>query len=60
MVEDHVDNPLSKNSVEMRVDRSPWGKDKIVVFRKKSENLDLLFVIAVKSYNAICYVTCLN
>ena len=26
MVEEHVDN-LSKNTVEIKVDRSPWGED---------------------------------
>ena len=55
MVEDPVDNLLSKNSVEIMVDRSPWGKDKIVVFRRQLENL--LLAIAINSYNAICYVT---
>ena len=50
IVEDCVVNILSKNSVEIKVDRSPWGKFKIVVFRSKLENL--LLVIAVKSYNA--------
>ena len=27
IVEDRVDNLLSKNSVKIKVDRSPWGKD---------------------------------
>ena len=43
MVEEWVDNLLSKISVE------------IVVFRRKLDNL--LLVIAVNSYNATCYVT---
>ena len=55
MIEDHVDNLLLKNSVKIKVDRSPWGEDKIVVFRKTNENL--LLVIAVNCYNASCYVT---
>ena len=32
MVEDRVDNLQSKNSVEIKGDRSPWGEDKIMVF----------------------------
>ena len=57
MVEDRVDNLLSKNSVEIKFDRSPWDEEKIglVVFRRKLENL--LLVIAIKSYNASRYVT---
>ena len=55
MVEDLVDNLLSKNSVEIKVDRSPLGEDKIVVFRGKLENL--LLAIAVNCYNASRYVT---
>ena len=54
-VEDRVDNLLSKNSVEVKADQSPWGKG-LIVFRRKLENL-LLVMIAVNSYNAICYVT---
>ena len=54
IVEDHVDNLLSKNLVKIRVDQSPWGKDLIVFLRRKLENL--LLVIAVNSYNAT-YVT---
>ena len=54
-VEDRVDNLLSKNSVEVKPDQSPWGKG-LIVFRRKLENL-LLVMIAVNSYNAICYVT---
>ena len=56
MVEDRVDNLLSKNSVEIKFDRSPWDEEKIglVVFRRKLENL--LLVIAIKSYNASRYV----
>ena len=38
IVEDRVDN-LSNNSVEVKVDRSSWGKDKTVAFRRKLENL---------------------
>ena len=49
IVEDHVDNLLSKNLVEIKDDRSPW------VFRRKLENQ--LLVIADNSYKAICYVT---
>ena len=41
MVEDRVDNLLSKYSVEIKVDQSPWGKDKVVVFRRKLEKLQL-------------------
>ena len=55
MVEDHVDNPLLKNSVEIKLDRSPWGEDKIVVFRRKLENL--LLALAVNSDNACRYAT---
>ena len=55
MVENRVDNLRTKNSVEIKVDRSQWGEDKIVVFRRKLENL--LFVTAVNSYNAIRCVT---
>ena len=55
MVEDRVDDPLSNKSVEIKVDRSPWCEDKIVVFRRKLENL--LLVIASNSYNARRYVT---
>ena len=39
MVEDSFCNLLSKNYVEVKVDRSPWGEDKIVVFRRQLENL---------------------
>ena len=52
MVEDHVDNLLSKNLVEIKVDRSPWGEDKIVVFRRKLENL--LLAIAVNGSMSEC------
>ena len=55
MVEDRVDNLLSKNSVEIKVGRSLCGEDKIVVFRRKLENL--LLAIAVNSYKASRYVT---
>ena len=34
MVEDRVDNLLSKNSVEIKVDRSPCGEEKILVFKE--------------------------
>ena len=54
MVEDGVDNLLTKTWVVIKVDRSPWGKDKIVVFRRILENL--LLVIAINSYNASRYV----
>ena len=54
MNQDLVDSLLSKNSVEMKVGRSQWGKDKIVVFRRKLENL--LLGIAINSYNASRYV----
>ena len=47
MVGDRVHNLLSKNLVEIKFDRTPWGKAKIVVFRRKFENL--LLVIAVNS-----------
>ena len=56
MVKDRVDNLLSKNSVEIKVDRSPWGEDKIVVFRRQLENQ--LFAITVNSFNASRYVIC--
>ena len=55
MAEDRVDNLPSKNLVEINVDQSPWGEDQIVVFRRKLGNL--LLVIAINSYNAICNVT---
>ena len=55
MVDDHVYYLLSKSSVKIKVDRLPWGEDYIVVVRRKSENL--LLVIDVNSYIAICYVT---
>ena len=45
MVEDRVDNLLSKKSVEIKVDRSPLGENKIVVFRGKLENLLLKMAI---------------
>ena len=45
MTEDRVYNLLWKKLVEIKVDRSPFGEDKIVVFRGKLENL--LLVIAV-------------
>ena len=54
IVEDCVDNLLLKNSVQIEVDRLPWREEKIVVFRRKLENL--LLVIAMNGYNAICYV----
>ena len=50
-VEDGVDNLLLKNSVEIKVDRSLWGEDMTVVFRRKLDNI--LLVKAVNSYNAI-------
>ena len=55
MVKDRVDNLLSKNTVKIKVERLPWGKDKIVVFRRKLENL--LLAIAINSYNVSRYVT---
>ena len=55
VVEDRVDNLLSKHSVEIKVDRSPRGEDNIVVFRRKLENL--MLAIAVNSYSASRYVT---
>ena len=53
MVEDRINNLLSKNSVEIKVDRSPWGGDKIVVFRRKLEKL----LLAIYTYNASRYIT---
>ena len=55
MVEDCVSNLLSKNSVKIKVDRSPRGEDKIVFFRRKLENL--LLAIVINSYNAKHHVT---
>ena len=55
IVDDCADNLLSKNLVEIKVDRSSWGEDKIVVFRRKLENL--LLAITLNSYSASRYVT---
>ena len=49
MVEDRVNNRLSKSSVEIKVDRSTWGEDKLVVFRRKLETLQL--AVTINSYS---------
>ena len=54
MVEDGVDNLLSKNSVEIKVDRSPWDEDKIVVFRRKLKNLQLAMAVKLQC-RSLCY-----
>ena len=54
MVKDHVDNLVEK-TVKIKVNRMPWGEDKIVVSRRKLENL--LLAIAINSYNVSRYVT---
>ena len=56
MVENRVDNLLSKNSVGIKVDRSLWGEDKMVVFVRKLENV--LLAIAVNRTllcQSLCY-----